>query len=1067
MNNKNIENYLLGDNAKINDVYFHVLDDNGERVPTSAQTLNKQAPTYFVIHGYRAGEGDEWLSGVDDFDNASGWKIEPDDFKQWENLDSTQHSLGLSIKSYDPTANVVLVDWGNFSFDVDFSLSPLYLRQANEGTDNAAEAINTYIKQTSISPDKITLVGHSLGGHTAGKAGKLSGGQISKIIAMDPAGPGFERYDRDARLSFNDAKDVYALHTSELFGYDGPLAMYDLYINATVGKSLLGGLDNDYSFPDIGAFNDVSKHSAANHITALMFAESAASQDKTSESFLASHLYNSQISDRFYGGALSSWHKALEIMRQSKDPFTGLKLNINNLFSNEYFSDQYFEWDFESSAPFSDEVGFWYDYDYPNRWNNGYQEDSVVLSGSPDTHATTSTTPTWLAWWGPIDGGVVWFDERNKKGQLNFFPDSDETQSFVNNGKFSIEIATDQHNNFTDTSYPVFFGLDDNFNEIRIEDPRQHIDFRDGLVMLQGTNENPMVDIMTGLDYEIPLVGLPGKKLNVMSTFKHLPVARWRNDQQFPETQASYRYTPYFIDSSTADFFRGIPDKFFDDNFNIYEFFSGDSERETNFGLDALAYEYAFLSLVKTTHELLDYLGIDKNGWMDYVDAKNTPKEVLTIYSMASAFSYIYSDLPVENDFNFNFSFKNDKGFSPFSKADVVGLWDTILRTSPTFLGNEEGSLFENNVPVSADKVDNLIQTIPLDRIAQSYIKRTREIDKIIHNAYEVGGKELIVPATAGSKGIFLEDGSESLIQNSISDAFTINKNKDYSRLQSRKLKNNIYYSNYENLASSSQRMISIDVDDAELIDAAYALSRGQKGHVNIEVNLKSPAPIYGLSVDYLLGGSARLHKDYKIKDVNEATINFQPDTLSQKIKVELLPDFLYNESTFQLQLLSSTSGFAVDDYKGSVQISALEDALSTTSAFTMYRNRKSIISGTNKDDLISTPKSKTSQNILMIGEDGADKFSLSPKSRGVAFIKDFNPYEGDKIILNSNEFSDNDLSIENISFFGGKFIYHDESNSASKVIALVGDGIGDTDLLLSSLPMKKHKYIEIVSDIV
>lgn len=115
MSNQEFSKYLLGDNAKIDDVYFHLLDDNGERVPTSTQALNHQAPTYFIIHGYTAGRGDKWLSGVDDFDYASGWKVEPNDYKQWQKLDSTQHSIGLSIKSYDPTANVVIVDWGNFS----------------------------------------------------------------------------------------------------------------------------------------------------------------------------------------------------------------------------------------------------------------------------------------------------------------------------------------------------------------------------------------------------------------------------------------------------------------------------------------------------------------------------------------------------------------------------------------------------------------------------------------------------------------------------------------------------------------------------------------------------------------------------------------------------------------------------------------------------------------------------------------------------------------------------------------------------------------------------------------
>ena len=883
---------------------------------------------------------------------------------------------------------------------------------------------------------------------------------------MDPAGPGFESYDRDYRLSFNDAKDVYALHTSESLGYDGPLAMYDLYINATVGKSLAGGLNNNYSQADTGPFSEVSKHGAANHLTALMFAESATQQDKTSERFLASHLYNLQTSDTFYGGALSSWHKALEITRQSTDPLTGLKLNIDNLFSNNYFSDKYFKWDFETSAPFTDYAGFWHDKDYNNRWRTRYQEDAVVLTASPDTSATTTTTPSWRAWWGPVEGGVVWFDERNKKGYLNFIPDSDESQSSVSNGKFSIELGNDQHDNFTDTSHPIFHGLDDNFNEIRIEDPREQVDFRDGLVMLQGTKNNPVIDIMTGLDYGLPLVGLPGSKLNVMTTFKHLPVAMWKDDGQYPETENSYRYTPHFIDSSTAGFFRGISDQFFDDIFNIYSFFSDDSARGTKFGLDAIAYEYAFLSLVKTTHELLEHMGVDKNSWRKYVDAQNTPDNVLTIYSMATAFSYIYSGLPVENDFAFDFSFKNNKGFTPFSKSDVIGLWDTILRTSPTFLGTDGEKLFNNNVPISIDKVDNLIDTIPLARIADSYIKRTRKFKKIIHDAYDAGGKELIAPAIVGAKKVFLDNSDNSLIKSSISDAFKLNRTRGYSKLQNNSLKNSVFYGNYDNSNNSNgKKMISFKVDDMELDDTFKALSSGQKAKVNMEVQLATPAPIYGLSVDYLLGGTASFNKDYKVVNTNGATINFKPGTLSQNIKVKFRPSFLENNNTLELQLLNTTSGFSVDDNNGAIQIYASEDELSIQNDFTMHRNNKSIVSGTNKDDLIVAPKSKTAQNILMIGGDGADKFNLSPKSRGVTFIEDFNPYEGDKIILNSDEFGDGKLSYDNVDFFGSKIILNDDNHSASSVIALIGDGISDTDQFLSLLPIKKQEYIEIISD--
>ena len=1132
--------YYQGDNAKINDVYFHILDYNGERTPISKQTLNHESDTYFIIHGFTAGVGDKWLRGVDDFvsnrsdaactaadcsdtagtvddfvnsgpgltlglvDSISDWKIGPDDYKQWEKLDSTQHSIGLAIKSYDPTANVIIVDWGNFSWGFTYDYSsletlesndsslyksrdklldrtiaavrtgldnftlPIYYDEANKGTDMAARAINMYINQKSISPNKITLVGHSLGGHTAGKAGKLSDGQIQKIIAMDPAGPGFERYDKDYRLSFDDAKEVYALHTSESLGYNGPLGLYDLYINGFVEKSLFGGLDNDYVQPDTKIFSEISKHSSANHFTALMFAESTSTpQDKNSEKFLASHLYNPQINARFYDGALSGWLEALDITRNSYDPFTGLKLNIDNLLSQKYFSDKHFKWDFETESPFTDYAGFWYANHYGNSWWTQYQDDVVLLAASPDIHATTKTTPSWLAWWGPIDGGLAWLDQRNKKGELNFKHDRKEFQSVPSNGIFSIDINARKANNYTDTSYPIFIGLNDVGEEERISDPRQIIDFRDGLVIATSSAKKPMIDTITGVEYGLPLVGLPGSKLNIISTLKHLPVARWRDDVDFPGTENSYRFTPNFIDSSTPSLFRGVKDEFFDDNYNIYSFFLEKTSEDIRFNLNSMAYEYAFLSLVKTTDELLKSLGIDKTGWPSYVKAVDTPDSILTIYSMASAFSYIYLGLNDEKGaFDFNFDSANNKGFSPFSKSDVITLWDTILRTTPTLLGTQKKSLFKNNVPLDIDQVNDLIEDIPLEKIAAAYIKRTKSMRDMINDSYDIGGKQLIIPAIAGMKKASLDGGEDGFIKKSITDSYgseTINK---YIKKQKHLMKNSVYTSNYADPSQTrADKNISINVSRQSASQALDMLTSGASAILNLKVNLSSPAPIFGLAVNYLLGGTAKYGRDYKILGTDGSTINFAPGTGELDVKLKLYKSFLGNSGIFQFQLLNSIAGYSVDDKKGGLEIIAKQNKLSSSkiSEKDLHRSQKSVIIGSNGDDLLFMPQSGKSQNVLMNGGDGADIFDLSNNSSGIPYLKDFNPYEGDKIILNSKDFKGSkDFPYDNIDYFAGKLIYHgNDADTPSKVLALIGDGITDSNHFLSTIGIKKESYIE------
>lgn len=89
-----------------------------------------------------------------------------------------------------------------------------------------------------INLGDIEIIGHSLGAHVAGFAGKtvksLTGKRISKIIALDPAGPIFETIIRtnDNKLCKTDAVIVEALHTDgRVFGYLKPRGTIDIYFN--------------------------------------------------------------------------------------------------------------------------------------------------------------------------------------------------------------------------------------------------------------------------------------------------------------------------------------------------------------------------------------------------------------------------------------------------------------------------------------------------------------------------------------------------------------------------------------------------------------------------------------------------------------------------------------------------------------------------------------------------------------------------------------------------------------------------------------------------------------------
>ncbi|XP_035691501.1 lipase member H-like isoform X2 [Branchiostoma floridae] len=81
----------------------------------------------------------------------------------------------------------------------------------------------------------IHIIGHSLGAHAAGFAGKASnsaGFKIARISGLDPAGPGFRRARAADRLDRGDALFVDVIHTDILvLGKLKPIGHVDFYPN--------------------------------------------------------------------------------------------------------------------------------------------------------------------------------------------------------------------------------------------------------------------------------------------------------------------------------------------------------------------------------------------------------------------------------------------------------------------------------------------------------------------------------------------------------------------------------------------------------------------------------------------------------------------------------------------------------------------------------------------------------------------------------------------------------------------------------------------------------------------
>lgn len=144
-----------------------------------------------------------------------------------EVLVKIRHSY-LSVGDF----NVIAVDWGEGAQTINYITARYYVEPVGRVT---SQMVDTLVKAFGVSLDSINVIGHSLGAHIAGVAGKHQSGRLNTIVGLDPAGPLFATNGSDA-LSRHDAQYVEMVCTNaRLLGFYSPLGDATFYPN--------GGLD--------------------------------------------------------------------------------------------------------------------------------------------------------------------------------------------------------------------------------------------------------------------------------------------------------------------------------------------------------------------------------------------------------------------------------------------------------------------------------------------------------------------------------------------------------------------------------------------------------------------------------------------------------------------------------------------------------------------------------------------------------------------------------------------------------------------------------------------------------
>jgi pancreatic triacylglycerol lipase len=173
--------------------------------------FNKANPTRVIIHGWQ----NDYLSDVNVYLRKAL-------------LDTGRY-------------NVICVDWSDKAGTINYASS--VLRVSGVGKQ-VAGLLDFLYSSGGMSFESLIVMGHSLGAHVSGYAGKnVKYGRIGQITGLDPALPLFS-YDKPSeRLNQNDAFYVESIQTNGgLLGFLEPIGKSSFYPNG--GKSQPGcGID--------------------------------------------------------------------------------------------------------------------------------------------------------------------------------------------------------------------------------------------------------------------------------------------------------------------------------------------------------------------------------------------------------------------------------------------------------------------------------------------------------------------------------------------------------------------------------------------------------------------------------------------------------------------------------------------------------------------------------------------------------------------------------------------------------------------------------------------------------
>ncbi|GAB1302571.1 Pancreatic lipase-related protein 2 [Apodemus speciosus] len=226
----------------INTRFLLYTNENPNTYQASNFQLNRK--TRFIIHGFTdKGEG-SWL------------------------LDICQKMFQVE------KVNCICVDWMGGS-RTEYTQAAYNTRVVGAEIAFLVQVLST---EFEYSPENVHLIGHSLGSHVAGEAGRRLEGYLGRITGLDPAEPCFQGLPEEVRLDPSDAMFVDVIHTDSApiipylgFGTSQKVGHLDFFPNG--GKEMPGCQKNILStIVDVnGIWEGTTNFVACNHLRSYKY----------------------------------------------------------------------------------------------------------------------------------------------------------------------------------------------------------------------------------------------------------------------------------------------------------------------------------------------------------------------------------------------------------------------------------------------------------------------------------------------------------------------------------------------------------------------------------------------------------------------------------------------------------------------------------------------------------------------------------------------------------------------------------------------------------------------------